>query len=261
MNRLALVVLIVAIGYVAYTALPSLTGNVVANSNIDSERETIDPEMEEQAEVGLTENNQESPKLKNPCEDVKCKNSEKTCPDGVVSSCTNSCSNGVCSRCEPSCKGHENLTIEKCAENWSCSDWSVCESGEQRRACSDENNCETYSNKPIETQTCVEQQAQLTVIVSTQNQAIFRGSEVEINVKVLENSNPVEGAAVSIDLTYASGTVVSNSSTTNSTGDYLWVKKIGGNSKTGTFQISAEALKEGYLDGLGQTSFEVVSKS
>jgi hypothetical protein len=46
----------------------------------------------------------------------------------------------------------EGSTI--CQEEWTCSDWSVCEDGLQTRTCEDVNNCGTRSNEPFSTQPC-----------------------------------------------------------------------------------------------------------
>jgi hypothetical protein len=50
----------------------------------------------------------------NPCKDVTCQNSEKTCPDGYKATCPNTCSEGTCSSCDPDCTGHEE--IDKCKD-------------------------------------------------------------------------------------------------------------------------------------------------
>ena len=273
MNKLAIILLIVVIGYVAYAAYPSLTGNVV--SKIDPEKEDLEPS--DPNDVGLSDVSEpqkvEGQKsisnipenkthAKNLCEKIVCQNSSKTCLDGFVSTCKNTCTEGVCSSCEPSCGGHDLILNENktCTENWSCLDWSACLSGEQTRTCLDQNNCGTFLNKPNVSQNCSVQN-QLTVLVSTDNQTLVRGNDVAINVKVEYDSNPVENANVVLNLTYASGTVVSNSSLTNSSGDYYWIKKISGNAKVGTFKIRVEATKQAYTTASAETSFEVVAKS
>ncbi|MBU2476678.1 right-handed parallel beta-helix repeat-containing protein, partial [Candidatus Micrarchaeota archaeon] len=43
-----------------------------------------------------------------------------------------------------------------CQENWTCTEWSACIGGNQTRTCTDNNNCGTTNNKPIETQSCSE---------------------------------------------------------------------------------------------------------
>ncbi|MBI4163492.1 MAG: lamin tail domain-containing protein [Candidatus Aenigmarchaeota archaeon] len=41
-----------------------------------------------------------------------------------------------------------------CSEEWSCSDWSVCQNSQQTRSCTDSKNCGTTKGKPIESQIC-----------------------------------------------------------------------------------------------------------
>ena len=41
-----------------------------------------------------------------------------------------------------------------CVENWVCSGWSVCTDGVQGRICSDENQCGTFVDKPVEVRQC-----------------------------------------------------------------------------------------------------------
>jgi PGF-pre-PGF domain-containing protein len=45
-----------------------------------------------------------------------------------------------------------------CIENWSCADWSICVNSVQTRTCTDANNCGTTVNKPVESQSCTEEQ-------------------------------------------------------------------------------------------------------
>jgi len=47
-------------------------------------------------------------------------------------------------------KIHENI----CSENWECTDWSSCTSGQQTRTCTDSNSCGTIEDKPNEQQNC-----------------------------------------------------------------------------------------------------------
>jgi len=55
----------------------------------------------------------------------------------------------------------ENETII-CEENWKCSEWFECFNSKQKRVCTDLNDCGTETNKPSETQACLE--------TSTENQ-------------------------------------------------------------------------------------------
>jgi hypothetical protein len=43
---------------------------------------------------------------------------------------------------------------ETCTENWECTDWFECVSGQQKRTCTDLNSCGTEDNKPAEKQEC-----------------------------------------------------------------------------------------------------------
>ncbi len=43
---------------------------------------------------------------------------------------------------------------QTCAEDWVCTDWGNCNSGQQIRTCTDANNCGTINNKPLEIQNC-----------------------------------------------------------------------------------------------------------
>jgi len=48
----------------------------------------------------------------------------------------------------------EEPTAQTCEERWVCTEWSVCADGVQTRTCTDQNNCGTEENKPLETQPC-----------------------------------------------------------------------------------------------------------
>lgn len=41
-----------------------------------------------------------------------------------------------------------------CSESWNCTSWTSCIEGTQSRECTDSNNCGTKNNKPLEEQTC-----------------------------------------------------------------------------------------------------------
>lgn len=45
-------------------------------------------------------------------------------------------------------------TPSSCAPQWSCTQWSACSSGAQSRKCSDENQCNSTTSKPAETENC-----------------------------------------------------------------------------------------------------------
>jgi len=54
-------------------------------------------------------------------------------------------------------KGGEVVAAPTCTENWSCADWSTCVNNQQSRTCTDSNACGTTTNKPAESQSCVEE--------------------------------------------------------------------------------------------------------
>jgi len=49
----------------------------------------------------------------------------------------------------------EELIKETCKEDWICSEWGDCVSGEQRRDCKDLNDCGMIADKPAVVKTCV----------------------------------------------------------------------------------------------------------
>jgi len=48
----------------------------------------------------------------------------------------------------------EEETEVECEEDWTCSEWSECLEGTQTRTCDDVNNCGTYNNQPLLSQSC-----------------------------------------------------------------------------------------------------------
>lgn len=48
----------------------------------------------------------------------------------------------------------ESKKETECIENWKCTEWTECLDGKQTRTCTDENNCDSTKNKPIESQEC-----------------------------------------------------------------------------------------------------------
>lgn len=82
---------------------------------------------------------------------------ELFCGDGI-------CSSGIgesCSSCPVDCGtcpsgGGVSGGYITCEEKWVCTDWSVCSEGIQTRTCVDENECNTFVNKPSESQSCEE---------------------------------------------------------------------------------------------------------
>ena len=68
-----------------------------------------------------------------------------TCSDGVQNQNeTGIDCGGVCNACA-------------CTESWSCGVWSTCSGGTQTRTCTDSNSCGTTTDKPSESNSCVEE--------------------------------------------------------------------------------------------------------
>jgi hypothetical protein len=98
--------------------------------------------------------------------------------------------------------------------------------------------------------------------VTPSKYSITRGSEQTISVKVSDdNGNNVEGASLSATVTYASGSQKSFSGISDSSGTWQFSWQIGGNSNTGTFRVEVAAFKDGFITGVGTTSFSVTTAS
>lgn len=99
----------------------------------------------------------------------------------------------------------------------------------------------------------------LVLTITVASSTIVRGNDQTISIRITDGSNSVSGASVSSTVTYASGTTKDFSGTTNSNGEYSYTWKIGGNSKTGTFSVTASASKSGYTSGSASTTFQVIA--
>ena len=87
---------------------------------------------------------------------------------------------------------------------------------------------------------------------------ISRGSTQSMIVTVTDGTNPVNGANVSVHVTYASGyTTKDFEGTTDSNGQFSFSWRIGSNSDPGTFAVDVSANKSGYSPSSGSFSFEV----
>ena len=221
-----------------------------------NETETAPSQNETAAAENTTEISEPEPT--DLCADISCPEKRKTCPDGYEARCQTACDGetGECASCDPDCTGHD-----VCEESWECGDWSGCSDGQQTRTCSDANSCGTTKSKPPETRSCEEPELALYVTVTTDKPTIIRGNPVTITTSVTDGINPVEGAEVFVVITYASTYTTENSSFTDHDGNFIWIKKIGGNSVPGIFTVNSTAAKEGYISGEGCTTFEVVSAS
>ena len=256
-----------------YAFLPiKPTGFVVDLNTFNAAiNQSQDAEMPVSEEIQLAENDTINQSV-DKCKNVVCIKSLIKCPDGFTAYCSNRCIEGKCTACGPSCSDHQlqsnqqtqdtsdNNQQSSCQEIWSCEDWSSCSAGTQTRVCADSNNCGTSANKPAETQSCAEGNS-LSLSVTADPSIVQRGSTVVLTAVVTDGSNAVDSASITLTMTYASGTTAQSSGLTDSSGKYIWSKKIGGNSKTGTFSVSGKATKAGYTESSYTTTFEVVSAS
>lgn len=59
------------------------------------------------------------------------------------------------------------IEINPCISNWTCSNWSDCTNGSQKRTCNDYNNCVYYSGRPTLTQNCNSSEVEDTFLTNT----------------------------------------------------------------------------------------------
>ncbi|MFH0929391.1 MAG: putative metal-binding motif-containing protein [Candidatus Aenigmatarchaeota archaeon] len=90
-----------------------------------------------------------------------CKKADEVCCANVTYSgecCTDyDCGAGFECTVGKQCQLLEGGAVETpCLEDWTCSNWSVCLGGKQKRTCVDQNDCDTVFNKTAEMQECVE---------------------------------------------------------------------------------------------------------
>lgn len=64
--------------------------------------------------------------------------------------------------CDSADDGSESNPAQ-CTPYWRCTDWSECSNGERTRTCEDWSVCGTAAGKPAETQSCSEEESNLTV--------------------------------------------------------------------------------------------------
>ncbi len=100
--------------------------------------------------------------------------------------------------------------------------------------------------------------AALSISVETDNGSYVNREQVLITVTVTDGTNPVEGAAVHVDLTTANEKKFAGEGTTDESGVAKFIYKV--NSKrdgVGTYTLDATASKAGYTSGSGSTTFAV----
>ncbi|MDH5506424.1 MAG: S8 family serine peptidase [Anaerolineae bacterium] len=99
----------------------------------------------------------------------------------------------------------------------------------------------------------------LNVAVSTDKPTYVNKETVVITVLVTDGGGaPVQGAAVSVTLTVASGGQLGANGTTNASGIATFTYKVNkGRDGAGTYRIDATATKAGYQNGSGFVTFEV----
>ena len=98
----------------------------------------------------------------------------------------------------------------------------------------------------------------LSVSVTMNKDSYVNKEQAEITVTVTDGTNPVEGAAVNVEITTAKGRKLSGSGTTDESGVLKLTYKV--NSKrdgVGTYEVDATASKAGLESGSGSTTFEV----
>jgi hypothetical protein len=94
----------------------------------------------------------------------------------------------------------------------------------------------------------------------TAKDPIVRGNNQTLMAEVVDDDGPIGNAFVNITVFYFnSSTIKYFSGYTDSGGLYSVSWQIGGNSKNGTFQITATAFKEGYGTAETHETFEVIS--
>ena len=89
-------------------------------------------------------------------------NNQVTCNKPYIlvgtSCCLDNNDNSICDNDETEVQssGSQQQTNNICTPNWVCSSWYSCNSTEQQtRTCTDNNDCGTSSEKPLETQSCI----------------------------------------------------------------------------------------------------------
>lgn len=178
------------------------------------------------------------------CKHIVLRGEVEGCKGMEKGSCyKNSCVSGICTL----------IYSSVCCGNGKCDadeDYTLCPKDcEQPRV---EQIQQTTTTQPAQTPSLV-------LTVSVAQNPIKRGSTQTITIKVSDGTNVVDSASVSSTLTYASGTKFDFSGPTDSNGEYSYPKKISGNANCGTYIVTAEASKTGYISGSSSTNFQVTN--
>jgi len=102
----------------------------------------------------------------------------------------------------------------------------------------------------------------LSVTVTTDKTSYLKRETTLITVTVTDGANPVDAAAVHVEITTAKGRKQADDGTTDANANGVAVFKYKVNSKrdgVGTYTVVATASKDGHESGSGSTKFEVTS--
>jgi serine protease len=98
----------------------------------------------------------------------------------------------------------------------------------------------------------------LSVTVSTDKAVYTNGNTAYITVSVSDGTDPVSGAAVSLEIITANNRTVTGSGTTGSNGTVVFSYRVNRNQGgVGTYTVNATASKSGYESGSGSATFQV----
>ncbi len=133
---------------------------------------------------------------------------------GFSQICTSS-TNGICDTVYSLDGYNYDYLPLVCEEEWSCTDWSICSSsGVQTRTCVDANLCQTYEDKPDESQACSAEPGSTTTsgesAISSQTTVVSMKSGSSTHVDIFEkdldiiqiiiaSNKDIEDAAITVE--------------------------------------------------------------